>query len=118
MNKYKSAERNKKLFAQEREKIEDYIKSNTGTNFITSENGFWYSLDTISTNTESKLATFGDVINYNHSISDLNGNIIYSSEELKTKNYRMDKEELFTGLRQGLKLMKAGETYTFIFPLW
>ena len=28
----------------------------------------------------------------------------------------MDKEELFTGLREGLKLMKAGETVTFIFP--
>ena len=28
----------------------------------------------------------------------------------------MDQEELFTGLREGLKLMKAGETYTFIFP--
>ena len=28
----------------------------------------------------------------------------------------MDKQELFTGLREGLKLMKAGETYTFIFP--
>jgi len=28
----------------------------------------------------------------------------------------MDKQELFTGLREGLKLMKAGETATFIFP--
>ena len=28
----------------------------------------------------------------------------------------MDKEELFTGLREGLKLMKPGETVTFLFP--
>jgi len=28
----------------------------------------------------------------------------------------MDKEELFTGLREGLKLMKSGETVTFLFP--
>ena len=28
----------------------------------------------------------------------------------------MDKEELFQGLREGLKLMKAGEEVTFIFP--
>lgn len=28
----------------------------------------------------------------------------------------MDQEELFTGLREGLKLMKAGEIVTFLFP--
>ena len=28
----------------------------------------------------------------------------------------MDQQELFTGLREGLKLMKAGETVTFLFP--
>ena len=28
----------------------------------------------------------------------------------------MDKEELFTGLREGLKLMKPSENITFVFP--
>mgnify|MGYP003656434644 FL=1 len=28
----------------------------------------------------------------------------------------MDQQELFTGLREGLKLMQAGETVTFLFP--
>ena len=28
----------------------------------------------------------------------------------------MDQEKLFSGLREGLKLMKAGETVTFLFP--
>jgi len=28
----------------------------------------------------------------------------------------MDRQELFTGLREGLKLMKTGETVTFLFP--
>jgi FKBP-type peptidyl-prolyl cis-trans isomerase len=28
----------------------------------------------------------------------------------------MDKQELFTGLREGLKLMKPGDDITFIFP--
>ena len=28
----------------------------------------------------------------------------------------MDKEELFSGLREGLKLMKPSESVTFIFP--
>ena len=32
------------------------------------------------------------------------------------QNYIIDKEELFTGLREGLKLMKPSERVTFIFP--
>jgi len=28
----------------------------------------------------------------------------------------MEQEELFSGLREGLKLMKTGETITFLFP--
>ena len=28
----------------------------------------------------------------------------------------MDQQELFSGLREGLKIMKAGEQITFIFP--
>jgi FKBP-type peptidyl-prolyl cis-trans isomerase len=28
----------------------------------------------------------------------------------------MDKQELMTGLREGLKIMKEGETVTFVFP--
>jgi len=46
----------------------------------------------------------------------LNDDIIYSTETIKTQNYAMDKQELFTGLREGLKLMKTGETVTFLFP--
>jgi gliding motility-associated peptidyl-prolyl isomerase len=42
--------------------------------------------------------------------------LIYSKEALKTQNYAMDREELFTGLREGLKLLKTGETATFLFP--
>ena len=36
--------------------------------------------------------------------------------EKPTREYAMDKEKLFSGLRQGLKLMKTGETVTFLFP--
>ena len=48
--------------------------------------------------------------------TDFNDRTIYSEEDIKTQNYAMDQEELFSGLREGLKLMKAGETITFLFP--
>jgi gliding motility-associated peptidyl-prolyl isomerase len=59
---------------------------------------------------------FGDVVTFDYSITDLDGNVIYAEGEIPTKNYYMDKEDLFGGLREGLKLMKEGEVVTFIFP--
>ncbi len=110
-----SVERNKKRFAQEQIFIEKVMKEQ-GNNYIASESGFWYYYNNKIEIDTLKTPLFGDVINYNYNVKALNGILIYSKEELKTQNYAMDREELFTGLREGLKLMKTGETATFIFP--
>ncbi|MBT8260048.1 MAG: gliding motility-associated peptidyl-prolyl isomerase GldI, partial [Bacteroidia bacterium] len=83
--------------------------------YIASNSGFWYKYNH-KVEEESILAEFGDIVNFKYCIKDLNGNIIYSEDELQTQNYTMDQQEIFTGLREGLKLMKVGETLTFIFP--
>lgn len=110
-----SIARNKALNAREYASIEKIMKQDENT-YLTSEHGFWYYYN-IKTDTDS-LATpaFGDIINYDYNVKSLNGQLIYSKEDLKNQDYIMDKEELFTGLREGLKLMKPGETVTFIFP--
>ena len=110
-----SAERNKKLFETEQKQIESIISQNESFNYISSQNGFWYHYNT-KIEADSLTPQFGDIINFNYDIKDLNGNTIYSENELKTQNYAMDQQEIFTGLREGLKLMKAGETITFLFP--
>lgn len=111
----KSAERNKQLNEREQAIITDIMAKQPEIDFIPSENGFWYYYNTKIEN-DSLTPGFGDLINYNYDVKDLRGQLIYSKEELKTQNYNMDQEELFTGLREGLKLMKAGETVTFLFP--
>ena len=110
-----SVERNKMLHAKEKAAIEALMKKQE-KNYIASESGFWYYYNTQTTIDTLKTPAFGDIINYNYNIKSLNGNVIYSTEELKTQTYAMDKEELFKGLREGLKLMKTGETVTFLFP--
>ena len=110
-----SVERNKKLIAQEQVSIEK-VMQDQGINYIASESGFWYYYNNKIETDTLKTPLFGDIINYNYNIKALNGDLIYSKEDLKTQNYTMDKEELFTGLREGLKLMKTGETVTFLFP--
>lgn len=110
-----SVERNKKLNAKEKAFIENLMKQQE-QDYIASESGFWYYYNNKIENDSLTTPDFGDVINYNYNIKDINGDLIYSTEEIKTQTYAMDKEELFTGLREGLKLMKSGETVTFLFP--
>ena len=110
-----SIERNKALHKKQKALFELYMKEHSDVDFITSPNGFWYFYNS-EKSTDTITPKFGDVVNFDFDIKKINGEIIYSKESLKTRNYTMDQEELFSGLREGLKIMKAGETATFLFP--
>ncbi|TYB77046.1 gliding motility-associated peptidyl-prolyl isomerase GldI [Bizionia myxarmorum] len=110
-----SVERNKKLNNRERTAFETVIAKDSVNHYIASKNGFWYAY---KTKVADSLITpgFGDTVIFEYNIKDISDNIIYTKAELKQQTYIMDKQELFTGLREGLKLMRAGETVTFLFP--
>ncbi|MEZ4803682.1 MAG: gliding motility-associated peptidyl-prolyl isomerase GldI [Gelidibacter sp.] len=110
-----SVERNIKLNKKEKEKIEQIIKADTSNIYVASESGFWYTYET-KVEQDTITADFGDVVNFDYNVNSLSGQVIYSDEDIQPRDYIMDKEELFTGLREGLKLMKPGETVTFLFP--
>ncbi|RXJ50672.1 gliding motility-associated peptidyl-prolyl isomerase GldI [Gelidibacter gilvus] len=110
-----SAERNKKLNAEESAQIINIIKKDTSKTYIASESGFWYYYNT-KVEKDTITPTFGDIVNFDYDVKDFNGNDIYSDNEIHPRDYAMDQEEIFTGLREGLKLMKPGETVTFLFP--
>jgi gliding motility-associated peptidyl-prolyl isomerase len=110
-----SVERNIKLNKKEKERIQQIIKADSDSDYIASESGFWYTYET-KVEQDTIKANFGDIINFDYDVKTLAGQTIYSEEEIRPRDYAMDKEELFTGLREGLKLMKPGETVTFLFP--
>ncbi|WP_406685659.1 gliding motility-associated peptidyl-prolyl isomerase GldI [Seonamhaeicola sp. MEBiC1930] len=110
-----SVARNKELNAKEQAAIKKILKQNDQS-YIASQSGFWYYYNTKIEADTLNTPNFGDIVNYNYNVKALNGNVIYSKSDIKTQTYTMDKEELFTGLREGLKLMKTGETVTFLFP--
>jgi len=110
-----SVERNKKLNKKEQEIIQVIIKNDTLNKYLPSESGFWYYYN-VKVEQDTITAKFGDIVNFDYNVKDFNKSVIYSDEDIKPQNYSMDKEELFTGLREGLKLMKPGETVTFLFP--
>ena len=110
-----SIKRNKALYESQKVLFETYMNEHPNVDFITSQNGFWYYYNS-EKSTDTITVKFGDIVNYNFDIKKINGEIIYTKETLKNRNYSMDQEKLFSGLREGLKLMKTGETATFLFP--
>ncbi len=110
-----SINRNKALSEKEEQLIQDIITKDTIQDYIVSEGGFWYRYTKKDTVSLVK-PTYGDIVQFNYELTDFNGVQIYSEKELDTVTYTIDKEELFLGLREGLKLMKAEENVTFLFP--
>ena len=110
-----SIERNKKIVAAEEKQIKQIIEEDSTHQYISSPNGFWYYYHTKDT-TGGATPEFGDIVEFDYNLRTLEGQNIYSKEELPTRTYAMDKEKLFSGLREGLKIMKEGETVTFLFP--
>lgn len=110
-----SIEHNKKLIAFEEGLIQKIIKKDTINNYLTSNSGFWYYYNEQNISPTSRPG-FGDKVTFSYNLQHLDGTPIYTTEEIGPRTYVMDKENLFTGLREGLKLMKEGETITFLFP--
>lgn len=112
-----SVQRNRELVAYEESLILEVIERDTANKYLSSEGGFWYYYNKASTDTlNTRTPEYGDVVMFDYSIKTLDGEVIYGEQELPVQRYAIDKEELFTGLREGLKIMKQGETVTFIFP--
>ncbi len=111
----KSAERNKKLIAGEEGQIDSLIKSNPKIKYLASTKGYWYTY--LVQNIQDTLTPKkGDVAFFDYEIKDLKGNVIYSEVELRPQTYAIDKQNIMTGLREGIKLMHKNEKVTFLFP--
>jgi len=110
-------EDSKKINKAEDELLAELIKNDTIHNYKQSSQGFWYAYNH---QIQENLPTpkLGDEVVIEYQISDLNDAIIYSKEELGQKTYKIDKEDFISGLQKGIKLMKTGETITFVLPFY
>lgn len=111
----KSAERNKKLVANEEDQIKAIMKNNPTVKYFASSKGYWYTYKTkneLDTLTPKK----GDIAFFDFEVKDIKGTIIYSELELRPQTYYVDKQEIMMGLRHGIKLMHKNETVDFLFP--
>ncbi|RMA58604.1 gliding motility-associated peptidyl-prolyl isomerase GldI [Ulvibacter antarcticus] len=113
-----SAVRNKRIYEMEKAIIEKMMKVNSENDYLASDSGFWYYYNTKIDTLNGDSPSYGDHITFSYDIKDLSGNEILSEEEIGLQNYKIDQtnQDLISGLRDGLKLMKEGETVTFLFP--
>jgi len=111
----RSVERNKKLNASEEDLIKALMKKNPKLSYFSSPKGYWYYYITRN-ETDSLTPKKGDVAFFNYELKDLKGKIIYSEVELRPQVYRIDKQEIMTGIREGIKLMRKNEKVNFFFP--
>lgn len=109
-----SVARNKKIIAGEENQIKAVIKSDSTKQYIASKKGYWYCYESINL-ADSLTPMKGDVVLFDYEIKDLQGTVIYSQEELKPQVYRVDKQNIMMGLRDGIKLMRKKEKVRFLF---
>jgi gliding motility-associated peptidyl-prolyl isomerase len=109
-----SIARNKKIIAGEEEHIKAIIKSDSAKKYIASKKGYWYYYESRNL-TDSLTPKKGDIALFDYEIKDLDGKIIYSQEELERQIYKVDKQDIMMGLRDGIKLMRKKEKVRFLF---
>lgn len=108
-------EETKQLFQLEEKNILEYIKRDSLREYKASSNGFWYTyVHKIQENVSTPKA--GDLVTLSYNIKNLNDSILYTKEALGIKKYKVDKEDFISGIQKGIKLMKTGETITFVIP--
>lgn len=110
-----SIARNKTLIANEEKLIDLIISKDTLKEYIASSKGYWYKYEK-KNEADSLFPKRGDIAYFDYEIYDLKNNVIYTKEEMKSQTYFVDKQDIMMGLRDGIKLMKKGETVTFLFP--
>lgn len=112
-----SAIKNKEIYDEERKFLENLIAKDSTHHYISSNHGFWYYYKVKDT-AHSKSPQVGDYVRFSYDIRNIKDELIVAKEENGIQHYKIDQtnQELFSGIREGLKLMKEGEEVTFLFP--
>ncbi|MCK5442394.1 MAG: gliding motility-associated peptidyl-prolyl isomerase GldI [Maribacter sp.] len=110
-----SVERSKKLLALEEGMINQIITEDSLHDYEHSSTGAWYYYEE-----KNKEATYtplpDDLVTLTYTIMSFTNDTIYSHKDIGIIKYKVDKQELFPGLRNSIKLLRESETATFLFP--
>lgn len=110
-----SVARNKLLLAEEEKVIKDIIAKDTLHEYVSDPNGFWYYYE-LKNDTAQYTPKTNDQILFSYNVRTLEDKILYNKQDIGPISYTVDKEQLFPGLQNAVKLLKINERINFIFP--
>ena len=110
-----SAERNRKLLEEEVQLLEQMIRADSLHEYLSSASGSRYYYETRMPG-EGYLPQTDDLVTLQYNLLNWSGDTIYNREEIGILKYKVDKQELFPGMRSSVKLLQKGESAVFWFP--
>lgn len=110
-----SVERGKALLAHEQKMIQEIIKKDSLHHYEHSASGSWYYYQSVN-DTANYFPKPDDLVTLTYDLINFDNDTIYSKEEIGVVVYKVDKQEVFPGLRNSVKLLKENETATFLYP--
>lgn len=110
-----SIERSRKLLEAEESKIQKIITLDSLKHYSHSNSGSWFHYLNVNEETNYTPKT-DDLVAFTYDILTLDNDTIYSQEDIGVVTYKVDKQELFLGLRDAIKMLKENERATFLFP--
>lgn len=105
-------EKNKKWSSEDKIAIADFAKRNQ-LNFKETGTGLHYQIYKEGSGEYPKK---GQLLTVNYTVKLLDGTLIYSSDSLGEASFVLEKEDLESGLHEGMKLLKKGGKGIFVLP--
>lgn len=110
-----SAARNKQLLADEETLLAEIRSKDSARTYFESAFGSLYYYE-VQLPDGGYTPQAGDQVSLTYSLTTWNNDTLYRDSEIGILHYAVDREALFPGLRQAIKLLQEGETAIFLFP--
>ena len=110
-----SAERNKMLLAREEAFLRELMEKDSLHTYRNTSSGSVYYYQ-VQVDSSAYKPQPDDLVTLTYNLVSWTNDTIYSQSEIGELIYKVDKQELFPGLRNSVKLLAAGEKATFLFP--
>ena len=106
---------NRQILAQENQAFQSIMQRDTSHAYLNSHYGFWYTY-VLKSSADSAKPIKGDEVTFLYDIKSVEGEIIYTQEELGEKTYLVDQQDFMQGIQEGIKFMKVDEKMIFLLP--
>ncbi len=106
---------NRVLYNMEQKLFDSIMKTDTLHRYRSTGIGMWW-YHVKENPADSIHPAKGDWVEVTYMLQYLNGDTIYSFQDMGIKKYLTDKEEYFLGFREAVKLLKEGEEGVFFIP--